>query len=143
MAAATIGGAQAQVQAREKTYVRAEAGGIYGLEMQIIMVVLGIIASVLAIITLQGIDEKKSEKCADKDYRYLVLLPKIGIVLSLIVAIYFMSFAYKEHQDKPENMSLNWIFYASLLVLAAVLIKTKIIFGAREPSDAVIEGVVE
>ncbi|WP_458862256.1 hypothetical protein [Acidaminobacterium chupaoyuni] len=118
-----------------------ETTWLESLDVQIFMLAVGGAATLLGMTTLEGIKEKNSGRCPDKNYDYLDTLPKINSVLILTVAVYFLYLAWMEDKRKSKNTLLSRLLLANIFAVAAAVIKTDAAYRPKQTAVDIEEEV--
>lgn len=112
-------------------------GGIFGINTQEIMLLVGGVATILAIAALELIREKQSGKNPNKDYSNITNYANVSVLLSLVTAAYFTYFVYEQRKITKAS-ALDWLLFANMLAVAGALIQAYVAFRAQKPSTDVI-----
>lgn len=120
-----------------------EENPLLGLDAQMVALFAIIVATIISIMTLQGLKEQQSGVCPEKDYSFLKQLPKVSTAILLAAGLYFLYLAYHDHKANPENSRLNWLFIANLAAVTAALIRADIAYLPGTPSEAQLTEEVE
>lgn len=100
------------------------------IDWQIIAIIFVIVANIIAIVTLAGFKEKLSGESTEKNFDYLDELTKINITIIAITSAFFLYITYMDYQE-TQTENLKWVFFANLIIMAAVIIKYSVIFKAK------------
>lgn len=112
-------------------------GGIFGINTQEIMLLIGAVATILAISALELIRERQSGKNPDKDYSNITNFANISVLLSLVTATYFAYFVYEQRKITKAS-ALDGLLLANIFAVAGALIQAYVAFKAQKPSTDVI-----
>ncbi|ODU58347.1 MAG: hypothetical protein ABT01_00535 [Clostridium sp. SCN 57-10] len=120
-----------------------EGNPLLSIETQMLALFGIIVASILGIMTLQGLKEQQSGVCPGKDYGFIDTLPKISTTILLATAVYFVYLAYQNHMARPDNPRLTWLMIASIAGLFGSVIRADIAYLSVMPTAARLEEEVE
>lgn len=142
-AQAEAGGTQSQQTQNQDIREAQQDTGIESLNMQMLVIFFTIVASMLAIATLQGIKEQQSGCFPNKDYSYLKTMTRVGVAITALSTAYFAYLAYLQRERNPEDTVLTWLFVANLFALGAVLIKLDVTYLNPDETDDDLEEELE
>lgn len=120
-----------------------EKNPLLSIEAQMLALVAAAIASIIGVMTLQGIKEQQSGAYPGTDYGFIEGFPKISTAILLAVAVYFAYFANENHKLNPDNPRLTWLLAASIAALIAAVIRFDIAYLPATPTTARIEEEVQ
>lgn len=120
-----------------------ERNPLLSIEMQMLALAAAAIASIMGIMTLQGIKEQRSGAYPGKNYGFIEGFPRISTAILLAVAIYFAYFANENHKASPDNPRLAWLLAASIAALLAAFIRFDIAYLPTTPTTARLEEKVQ
>ncbi len=133
---------QQQPTLASQTAAGGEVSYFQSIDMQIAVLAATIVATVLAIMVLQGIKDQQEGLFPCKDYSFIGELPRVSTAILAAAALYFFYLAWEEHKRDPESKTLTLLFVANALAVGAAIVKLDVLYTAPE-SDAEIEDVIE
>lgn len=151
-ASAPAGGSGQEAAEEEQPTLASQtaAGGetsyLQSIDMQMAVLAATIIATVLAIIVLQGIKDQQAGLYPCKDYSFIGQLPRLSTAIMAAAALYFLYLAWEEHKRDPESKTLTLLFVANALAVGAAIVKLDVLYTTPENNteiEDVIEEVVE
>lgn len=117
--------------------------GIASLDTQMLMMFASLVSGMLALAALQGLKEQESGQYPGKDYSYLETLSRASVALGAIAAIYFAYLAWLQRRQNPEDHVMQWLFFANVCAVAAVLIKLDMLYLHPSQSPDQLEEELE
>lgn len=120
-----------------------ERNPLLSIDAQMFALAAAAIASIIGVMTLQGIKEQQSGMYPGRDYGFIEGFPKISTAILLAVSIYFAYFANENHKSSPDNPRLTWLLVASVAALLAAVIRFDITYLPTTPTTARIEEEVQ
>lgn len=113
------------------------------LETQLAVMAALVTANLMSVVVLQGRQELRRHPEKQQAMAYgLDVLPKLSVGLYLASSVYFLLLSRRDAAQSPQTTQLQAVFWANVLAMAAVLLKTRVVFQARPESTASI-GAVE
>lgn len=113
------------------------------LETQLAVMAALVVANLMSVVVLQGRQELRRHPEKQQAMAYgLDVLPKLSVGLYLASSVYFLLLSRRDAAQSPQSHQLQAVFWANVLAMAAVLLKTRVVFQARPESTASI-GAVE
>ena len=113
------------------------------LETQLAVMAALVTANLMSVVVLQGRQELRRHPEKQQAMAYgMDVLPKLSVGLYLASSIYFLTLSRRDAAQSPQATQLQAVFWANVLAMAAVLLKTRVVFQARPESTASI-GAVE
>jgi hypothetical protein len=112
----------------ERASAQPPVRGLESLDTQMLMMFVSLVSGMLALASLQGLKEQELGLCPGKDYGYLQTLSRVAVVLGAAAALYFAYLAWIQHRRNPQSGVLNWLFFANICAVAAVLIKLDMVY---------------
>lgn len=102
--------------------------GIASLDTQMLMMFVSLASGMLALAALQGLKEQQSGRYPGKDYGYLQTLSRAAVTLGAVSAVYFAYLAWLQRRQNPGDHVMQWLFFANVCAVAAVLIKLDMLY---------------
>ena len=113
------------------------------LETQLAVMAALVTANLMSVVVLQGQQELRRHPEKQQEMAYgLDVLPKLSVGLYLASSVYFLLLSRRDAAQSPQSHQLQAVFWANVLAMAAVFLKTRVVFQARPESTASI-GAVE
>jgi len=112
------------------------------LETQLAVMAALVTANLMSVVVLQGRQELRRHPEKQQEMAYgLDVLPKLSLGLYLASSVYFLLLSRRDAAQSPQSHQLQAVFWANVLAMAAVLLKTRVVFQARPESTASIDAV--
>lgn len=112
------------------------------LETQLAVMAALVTANLMSVVVLQGRQELRRHPEKQQEMAYgLDVLPKLSVGLYLASSVYFLLLSRRDAAQSPQSHQLQAVFWANVLAMAAVFLKTRVVFQARPESTASIDAV--
>ena len=112
------------------------------LETQLAVMAALVTANLMSVAVLQGQQELRRHPEKQQEMAYgLDVLPKLSVGLYLASSVYFLLLSRRDAAQSPQSHQLQAVFWANVLAMAAVFLKTRVVFQARPESTASIDAV--